>query len=176
MRPSARDPPPDHHGSCTDYVGVDRISFPDVAGDHISITEASLGRCGGPGNALRAGNQDHSQDFIPSSLSPPAGPDSRRESPCNTDCAPPGPIQEHNSLDAGTLGDERREEKFTPIDAFNTDPKNGIGPESIGSLPGACQPGARSTSGPAGGCDPTSRCRTTRRSQAHRQRLMRRAC
>jgi len=114
--PSSDDPHGRYHigateaslGQCSgdgNYGGNDHFNVPDVAGDHISITGASPGGCGGPGSSSRAGNQDYSQDFIPSSLSPPAGPDSRRESSCNTDSDPPGPTQEQNSSYVGTPGD-----------------------------------------------------------------------
>ena len=147
--------------------------------DHTDVTETSLGRHNDDGEAGRPNPSDLNSDLpdpilnnIPSSSSR----DSRRESPCEADSAPPGPTQERNTLYAGTPGDDRHDEKPTPIDSNHLDKLNGIGLGSISSLSSACQPGSRSTSGPAAGCAETSRYRPTRRSQAHRQRLMRRAC
>jgi len=137
-----------------------------------NVTKASLGDVSGqPG---RCGDfPEPNSSFIPSSPDVP-----RRELPCQKDPAPPGPIQEQDPLYAGPIGNEdgRRDDTTQRFDSIGINKFTGIGQGLTGSSSSACQPGLRSTSGPVAGGAETSRCRPTRRSQAHRQRVTRRAC
>jgi len=139
-----------------------------------NVTKASLGDdfIGQPGRCGDSPEPDPCT--IPSSSDDP-----RRESPCQKDPAPPGPNQEQDPLYAGPIGSEdgRYDDDATQhLDSIGINKFPGIGQGLTSSSSGVCKPGLRSTSGPVAGSAEKSRCRPTRRSQAHRQRVTRRAC